>query len=495
MATQAQRLNIDRIIKTKIVCTLGPASDTRPVLERLIEAGMDVVRLNFSHGEHEYHHKLFNLIRELGTQYDEQISIICDVQGPKIRTGLMKAPFHLAVGDTIRVTAEVVEGTKERITISYPHLTQDLGPNDIIYINDGIVKLVVKNKDGNDLVCVCEAPGQVSDHKGCNIPKGNLSIEIPTKKDKKDLEFIAKLNPEFVAASFIETASDVHAIRNCLKSFGNTDIKIISKIERPRALEHLDEIIEASDAVMVARGDLGVEIPPNDVPFVQKDMIQRCNRAGKVVIVATQMLESMVESSRPTRAEASDVYNAVLDGADCVMLSAETSVGKYVVEAVKYMDTIVATAEKYCQTRDPDYYDSTKNEAVQAIGNAAYHSVNHFLQSKFTGKVLCITKDGLNVEMVSKYRPQLPILAMTSDVRVARELNMTWGTRTILAADLQGSDIEDRAFAAVRKAVSKELLSKDDHVIVVSDSMKKGKKPAASGMWLGLFKVSEILDD
>lgn len=486
------RLNVDKIIKTKIVCTLGPAVESREMLEKLIEAGMDVVRLNFSHGDHEYHEKLFNLVRELGAKYDEQIAIICDIQGPKIRTGNMKEKFLVKPGDKIKVTPEKIEGTSERISISYPSIVKDLDIGDSIFINDGIIKINVIEKLENDLVCEVEAGGEISNHKGCNIPKGNLSIELPTKKDKEDLAFIAKLNPEYVAASFIETAKDVEAIRDCLKQNGNTSIKIISKIERPRALDFLDEIINASDALMVARGDLGVEIPCNNVPVAQKEMVRKCNKAGKSVIVATQMLESMTTASRPTRAEASDVFNAVLDGADAVMLSGETSVGKYPEEAVKYMDSIVHTAEKYCVPHDPDYYDPTKNEKHQiteAIGNSCYHSVHHFIQSNYSGKVLCLTNDGVNVQMISKFRPELPILAFTTNIRVAREMNMTWGTRTIFKAEFPARDLEEYACNAVKLAFEKELLKEEDHVIVVSDSVTKMRH----GVWMGIYSVSEII--
>lgn len=276
-----------------------------------------------------------------------------------------------------------------------------------------------------------------------------------------------------------------------MKQNGNTQIKIISKVERPIALVNLDEIIKESDGIMVARGDLGVEIPPQEVPVAQKDMVRRCNRVGKPVIVATQMLESMTSSSRPTRAEANDVFNAVLDGADAVMLSGETAVGLYVVDAVKYMDSIVATAEKYLVVRDPNYYDSTKNEIAQTIGNATSMTVDHFIESKFTGKIMVITDNATNVQMISKYRPKLPILAFTSDVRVARELNLLWGARSVCSSDVTGNDMEERTVSAIQKAVSLNLISKQDHAIIVSWSMLG--KIATSGVWMGILSVSDLL--
>lgn len=242
---------------TKIVCTIGPASESNERLEAMIKAGMDVCRLNFSHGDHSIHKEIFDRIRLLSSKWNNQIAILCDIQGPKIRTGKMEAPFELAVGDTLRVTPEPILGTKDRIGISYDEMLTDLEPNDVIFINDGIVKLVVRDKDETDLICECLSAGSVSDHKGCNIPSGKLSVNVVTPKDEQDLEFIAQLNPEYVAASFVGNGDDVRKVRNCLKKYGNEDIKIIAKVERPVALENLDSIIKEADAVMVARGDLG----------------------------------------------------------------------------------------------------------------------------------------------------------------------------------------------------------------------------------------------
>jgi pyruvate kinase len=250
--------------------------------------------------------ELFDRVRKLSKKYNDQVAILCDIQGPKIRTGKMEAPFFINHGDTIRVTPDTILGTKDRISISYANMMTDLSKEDVIFINDGIVKLVVVDKDeaANDLICACHAAGNISNNKGCNMPSGQLSVNVVTEKDAKDLAFIAKLNPEYVAASFVGYADDVKKVRKTLADNGNTDIKIIAKMERPVALENLDEIIQEADALMVARGDLGVEIEAWDVPKWQKEMVRRCNRESKPVIVATQMLESMTENSRPTRAEA-----------------------------------------------------------------------------------------------------------------------------------------------------------------------------------------------
>jgi len=342
----------------------------------------------------------------------------------------------------------------------------DIG--DEIYINDGLVKLVVKEKLPKDLVCICEAGGQISNHKGCNIPKGNLSIEIPTKKDREDLVLIAKLNPEFVAVSFVGNAQDVRSIRDCLKQNGNTQIKIISKVERPIALVNLDEIIKESDGIMVARGDLGVEIPPQEVPVAQKDMVRRCNRVGKPVIVATQMLESMTSSSRPTRAEANDVFNAVLDGADAVMLSGESATGKYPVESVKVMDQIIGAAEQQLPKRNPVDYNSKKLGMTEIIGNSCYGVVENCLSLGYTGKLIIIADSGYTVRMVSKYRPPMDILAISGDYRTAHELNLVWGVRTILSKEADGTNVEERAVKSIKLSVKRDLLSLHDHAVVVA---------------------------
>ncbi len=482
-------MELEKIIKTKIVCTLGPASDSPDVLEAMIKAGMDVARLNFSHGDHDDHRKLFNLVRKLSEKHDHQVSILCDIQGPKIRTGMMKESFMLRVGDIVKVTPEKIEGTPERIQIKYPTIIEDLDVGDTIFINDGIVKLIVKEKLPEDLVCEVEAGGLISDRKGCNIPSGNISIEVPTEKDKEDLAFIAELDPEFVAASFIGYPADVVKVRKALEEAGNSKIKIVSKIERPVALENLDDIIKVSDSIMVARGDLGVEIPPYEVPIAQKKMVRKCNREGRPVIVATQMLESMTTQSRPTRAEANDVFNAVLDGADAVMLSGETSVGKYPVQAVKFMDDIVGTAEKFIPNRDPDYFDSSSQAMVETQGHACYTLVNEFHDLGYTGKILAVTDSGFTARMISKYRPNLPIIALTPNLRTARELNLVWGVKSVYSKSIVGKDLEERAVNATVRAFSLNLIGPEDHVVVISSSMINKDW----GIFSGVYDVKKVL--
>jgi pyruvate kinase len=493
MSDKPYRINTTKVVKTKIVCTLGPASTSLEVLEQMVIAGMDIVRLNFSHGAHEEHKKLFDSIRALSAKYEHQLSIICDIQGPKIRTGRMVEPFSVKKGDRIDVTPDVVVGTKDLIQIKYEHMLQDLHAGDTIFINDGIIKLVVEKKNEKSLTCVVEAGGMISNHKGCNIPSGHLSVNVVTPKDREDLKFIASLNPEWVAASFIGNAEDVHKVRSVLKEFGNESIKIISKIERPSALKNLDEIIEVTDAVMVARGDLGVEIDTWDVPIAQKEMCRKCNAAGKPVIVATQMLESMTEAPRPTRAEANDVFNAVLDGADAVMLSGETSVGKYPVEAVRIMDKIVETAEKKMPVRNPKDWVSKHIALTESIALGAYEISQNFEKIGFTGKVIVITgpPSAYVGRMVSKFRGPLSIISITDDLRTALELNLVWGVRSVYDNALKGiKDTEIRNATAILHLLKQGLIHENDHVLVVSRSTF-GKHVGALS---AIYRVSEIVN-
>jgi pyruvate kinase len=459
----------------------------------MVLAGMDIVRLNFSHGAHEEHKKLFDLIRQLSEKYDNQLSIICDIQGPKIRTGRMAEPFHVKKGDRIDVTPDNVLGTRELIQIKYEHMLKDLNPGDTIFINDGIIKLVVEKKNEKTLTCVVDAGGMISNHKGCNIPAGHLSVNVITPKDREDLKFISQLNPEWVAASFIGSAADVNQIKDTLKEFGNEHIKVISKIERPVALKNLDDIIEVTDAIMVARGDLGVEIDTWDVPFAQKEMCRKCNIAGKPVIVATQMLESMTEAPRPTRAESTDVFNAVLDGADAVMLSGETSVGKYPVEAVRIMDKIVETAEKKMPPRNPHDWVSKHVALTESIALGSYQIMQNYAKSGFHGKAIVITgpPSAYVGRMVSKFRGPLDIICFTDDKRTALELNLLWGVRSVYDHSLREfKDAEQRNAAAILHAHKFGLINSDDVVLVVARSVF-GKH---TGALTALYSVAQILN-
>ncbi|MFO8050945.1 MAG: pyruvate kinase [Thermoplasmatota archaeon] len=470
--------------KTKIVCTMGPATDRDGVLRSLIEEGMDVARLNFSHGDNEAHRRTFRNIREISSE----TAILCDIRGPKIRTGAMVRPVRLNAGDTVRVTPEPVLGTEKIFTIDHPGLLSDLDEGDEIYLNDGIVKLRVTDRGDDHLVCTVRSGGIVSDRKGCNIPGAKLSIKIPTPDDKDDLEVIAELDPEYVAVSFVAAPEDIESVRSFLKECGNEDIRLIAKIERPSALKNLQGIIDVSDGIMVARGDLGVEIPPHEVPIWQKEMCRLCNKAGIPVIVATQMLESMVEHSRPTRAEASDVFNAVLDGADAVMLSSETSIGKHPMKALEFMKNIVRAAEGELPDRDPDYYDSDTRCVVETIGHACFTLVKEFNDRGYPGKVLAVTDTGHSARMISKYRPNRSILAITPNRRTAREMALVWGAAPLFSDGIDKDDLEQRIMSSVKAVLDMGLVSPEEKVVVVSSSTILGD----DGMITGVYDVDKV---
>jgi len=469
-----ERNNTDKLVKTKIVCTLGPASTSEEMIEKMVVAGMDIVRLNFSHGDHEDFKRTFNTVRKISEKYNHQVSIICDIQGPKIRTGLMKEPFSVKPGDEIRITPQEVTGTRELIQIRYATMMNDLGVGDLVFINDGIIRLTVTAKEETCLVCLVESGGLISDKKGCNIPSGNISLNVITPKDEKDLKLIADLDPEWVAASFIGYAEDVEKVKKMLSSHGNNDIKIISKIERPVALDQIDKIIEVTDGIMVARGDLGVEINTWDVPTAQKMMCRKCNAAGKPVIVATQMLESMISCPRPTRAEANDVYNAVLDGADAVMLSGESAVGKYPIEAITIMGQIVDTAEKHYERPNVETLKSSKFGMTESMGLAAFSITSHFDEIKWTGKLLIIADppSAYVARMISKFRPKVTVIGISSHKRTALELNLLFGVRSIWAPELaKKQSLEELFAAAMKHCLDIKLLQKTDHVLCVSRSL------------------------
>lgn len=475
--------------KTKIVCTIGPMSDSRKMMADLMDAGMNIARINFSHGDHETLKRVFGDLREVSEEKGIHLAILCDIQGPKIRTGIMEEPFRVNDGDMIRITSEDVFGTPERITIDLPGIEKDLDVEDIIFINDGTIKLKITGKEENDLLCQVRSGGIISNRKGCNIPSSRIVAKVPTEKDVKDLELIADMDPEYIAASFIGTPEDVESVRDTLKGFGNDRIKIISKIERPVALDNLQEIIDVSDGIMVARGDLGVEIPPYEVPAAQKRMCRLANRAGVPVVVATQMLTSMIEHSTPTRAEASDVFNSVLDGTDAVMLSNETAVGKDPVLVVRTMKDILRIAEDHIPFRDPDYYDSDGRCMIEAVGHATYTLVKEFEDRHYSGSVVAVTDSGHSARMISKYRPNRTILAVTPSERTAREMSMIWGVVPLLSNDVKTDSLEKRMIGAIRTSLDRGHLDTNDHAIVVSSSMIVGDQ----GIFTSIYEVSSLI--
>ena len=477
----------------KIVSTLGPASSSKEMLQKLINSGVDIFRLNFSHGAYDEKEELVKNIREL-SEYTKHSGILADIQGPKIRVGHFKEDqaYSLGIGQEVKVFEKEIEGNQNQFSIPLPGLLKSIRVGDVFYVNDGIIKIKVIKREHDHIVGEVLAGGMISNRKGVNIPTGDLSQKVPTEKDVKDLKFIAKIDPEYVAISFVAGGDDVLRVKRILENYGNSNIKLISKIERPIALKNFDQILEVSDGIMVARGDLGVEIDPDKVPLWQKEMIYKCNREGKPVIVATQMLESMVTNPIPTRAEANDVYNAVMDGTDAVMLSAETAVGKYPVNAVQYMNQIAKTATENMPNRIPDEYDSDRLTHTQTLGHAIHSLAKEMQDLNFRGKILVITRRGYGARMIAKYRPPLPIIAMTPFKRTARELCLVWGVQPvhIQNIDFFNMDAEEIIEQSVKLAVKNTLLDENEHVIILLVSRKFERR----GNLVGLYYVGEILE-
>ena len=474
----------------KIVSTLGPASSSKTMLKKLIEAGVDIFRLNFSHGEHSEKRELVKKIREVG----EFTGILADIQGPKIRVGEFKGDqsYNLNIGQEVKVYEKKVMGDQEQFSIPLEGFLKSMRIGDFFFVNDGIIKIQVKKKEADHVIGEVLAGGMISNRKGVNIPSGELSQKVPTEKDIIDLEFIADLDPEYVAISFVSGSDDVLHVRKILENYGNSTIKLISKIERPIALDYFDQILEVSDGIMVARGDLGVEIDPDKVPLWQKEMIYKSNREGKPIIVATQMLESMVVNSIPTRAEANDVYNAVMDGTDAVMLSAETAVGKYPINAVQYMNQIAKTATENMLKRIPDEYDSGRLTHTQTLGHAIHALATEMEELNFRGKIVVITRTGYGARMIAKYRPPLPIIAITPSKKTARELHLVWAVQPfhIENPDFFKMNAEEIIEQSVKHAVKNNLLDENEHVIILLVSRKFQRR----GNLVGLYYVGEILE-
>ncbi len=475
----------------KIIATLGPVSESKEMIKKLIDTGVETFRLNFSHGTHDEKRTLVKKIREI----DDYIGILADIQGPKIRVGKFDndQSYYLSSEQLVKIYEKEIVGNNEEFSIPLEGFLDSVDEGDYFYINDGIIKIRVKEKKKDHIIGEVITGGNISTNKGVNIPTGQLHQKIPTDKDIKDLELIANLDIDYVAVSFVSNGDEMLHVRKILDNYGNDSIKLIAKIERPIAIENFDQILEVSDGIMIARGDLGVEITPDKVPLVQKELIYKCNREGKLVIVATQMLESMINSPIPTRAEAADVFNAVLDGTDAVMLSAETAVGKYPLKAVQFMNDVSYTANEYMPERIPDNYDSERLTHTQTVGHAIYSLASEMKELNFRGKILIITRGGYGVKMTSKYRPPLPIIAITPSKKTARELHLVWGAHPfhIENIDFFNMSAEDIIEHSVKFAVENKALYENEHVIILLVSRKFQRR----GNLIGFYYVGEILEN
>ncbi|WP_019971183.1 pyruvate kinase [Mycobacterium sp. 141] len=420
--------------RAKIVCTLGPATGTEDVVRLLVEAGMDVARLNFSHGDYSDHEAAYRRVRAASDITGQAVGILADLQGPKIRLGrFADGPTVWATGETVRITVEDCAGTHDRVSTTYKRLAEDASPGDRVLVDDGNVGLTVESIDGNDVICKVTEGGPVSNNKGMSLPGMNVSAPPLSEKDIKDLEFALQLGVDLVALSFVRSPADVELVHEVMDRAGRR-VPVIAKLEKPEAVENLEAIVLAFDAIMVARGDLGVELPLEEVPLVQKRAIQMARENAKPVIVATQMLESMIDSSRPTRAEASDVANAVLDGADAVMLSGETSVGKYPLETVRTMARIIHAVEENSVVVPPlTHVPRTKRGVI----SYAARDIGERLDAK---ALVAFTESGDTVRRLARLHTPLPVLAFTALPEVRSQLALTWGTETFIVPQMTSTD-------------------------------------------------------
>jgi pyruvate kinase len=421
--------------RAKIVCTLGPATSTPERIRALVDAGMDVARLNLSHGTHADHEKVYRMVREASDSTGRGVGILADLQGPKIRLGnFATGPVDLVEGATFTITTRDVPGDQVLCSTTYDGLPGDVSVGDRILIDDGRVALLATAVSATDVMTRVEVPGTVSDHKGINLPGVHVSVPAMSDKDRDDLRWALHLPVDMVALSFVRSARDVDEVRKIMAEEG-VSLPVIAKIEKPQAIENLDEVIRAFDAFMVARGDLGVECPLEDVPFLQKQVIDAARRNAKPVIVATQMLESMIGAPRPTRAEASDVANAVLDGADAVMLSGETSVGEYPIETVETMARIIRSTEKHGLLRMAaiDWQPRTRGGVIAKAAAEVGERVG-------AAYLVAFTQSGDSARRLSRYRSHIPILAFTPVQVVRSQLALSWGVETFLGAMVEHTD-------------------------------------------------------
>ncbi len=474
--------------KTKIVCTIGPSSENEAVLKELIANGLNVCRLNFSHGSHPEHQAKIDLIKKVGKETDQPIAILLDTKGPEIRTGKFDAEeILLEEGQTFTLTTEDIIGNKEISSISYKGLVHDVKPGNTILIDDGLISMEVQKVTDKDIVCLVKNSGIIKNNKGINVPNVKINLPAITQKDKEDIIFGIENNIDFIAASFVRKASDVLAIREILEEYDAEHIQIISKIENQEGVDNIDDILQVTDAIMIARGDLGVEIPTEDIPIVQKMIIKKCNLLSKPVITATQMLDSMIRNPRPTRAEVTDVANAIYDGTDAIMLSGETASGKYPVEALKTMSRIASKTETTL-----DYSKMTseraKNRSVN-ITNAISHATCTTADDIGASAIITATESGYTARMVSSYRPSQQIIGVVNDEVVLRQMGIVWG---IVPLNIERRvDSTDELFDVSIDSATKEELIKSGDVVVITAGVPL--RQTGSTNLIKVHVVTEIL--
>lgn len=470
--------------KTKIVCTIGPASESVETLVKLINAGMNVARLNFSHGDFEEHGARIVNIREASKITGKMCAILLDTKGPEIRTNNMKDGIvSLIAGETVRISMTEVEGTKDKFSITYPELINDVVVGNHILLDDGLIDLEVTeiDRENNEIVTLIKNSGILKNKKGVNLPGVKTNFPGITQKDTEDIIFGIENDVDFIAASFVRRASDVLAITEILEKHNATHIQIIPKIENQEGLDNIDEILKVSQGLMVARGDLGVEIPTEEVPIAQKMLIKKCNALGKPVITATQMLDSMQRNPRPTRAEAGDVANAIFDGTDAVMLSGETAAGDYPVEAVTTMATIAIRTEEAIVGQDAFALKAYSNtDMAEAIGQ----SVGHTARNLNIQTIVAATESGHTARMISKYRPKSHIVAVTFSERQRRGLALSWGVYPFVT---EKPDSTDEMMELAAKVAKEEKFAKEGDLIIITAGVPVGERGTTNLMKIQLI--------
>ena len=457
--------------KTKIICTLGPAVDDANLIRALIEGGMDAARFNFSHGNHSEQLERLNRLKAVRDTMGRPVATILDTKGPEIRIRSFETKsVTLEAGDTFTLTTEEVTGTREMVSVSYPRLHEELAPGQEILIDDGLVAVRADRVEGANIVCTVENGGVLSANKSINIPGVHIQLPALTEKDIEDIRFGVENDFDFIAASFVRRAADVEAVRTVLHECGGDDMRIIAKIENQEGVENLDEILAAADGIMVARGDLGVEIPAARVPILQKQMIRKGLQLGKLVITATQMLDSMMRNPRPTRAEVSDIANAVYDGTSCVMLSGETAGGKYPIEALQTMASIVTETEDAI-----DYWHQFEKQRVLPAANindAVTHTCCLTAKDLDAKAILAATSSGHSAQMICRFRPACPIAALTMREKVRRQLNLSWGVIPFLTGEVNSTD---RIFSLTTDVAVKEGLVQTGDIVVITAGVPLGR--------------------
>lgn len=456
---------------TKIVATIGPASRDPATLRQMIRAGMNVARINFSHGDHPTHGETIDHIRRIADEEDSVVAILCDIQGPKIRIGrLQTEPLMLDIGDSITLTTDTVLGANGLVSLPHPEFVQDIRAGTTLLLDDGNLQFHVKAADGRNLVCEVVVGGALKSRKGVSAPNARLTLSAITEKDRADIEFALAKDCDYIAMSFVRSANDIHELKSLMERLGK-EAAIVAKIEMGEALENIEDIIRVCDGIMVARGDLGLETPAEEVPFHQKRIIKLCNAAAKPVITATQMLESMTDNPRPTRAEASDVYNAILDGTDAIMLSAESASGSYPVRAVEVMSEIASIAERNLEnvgasSVSHDLREASGRSDLEDISIAISKATSDISQVIKPKAIVTTSMSGYTTRRVAKERPNTPILCMTPNATTQRRMALVWGVVPLHVEEF--ATIDEMVSITIRAAHDKGLVQRGDRLVIIA---------------------------